>query len=155
MAGASLAADDSGVTLLLSGVSFPYSTRYTYGTTLFAAKTADTTNATECALKLAPSGSSPSTSNQSVLAARGGGGRTTSNPAVVAHNNGLLSHARLDSEIIALEGKISSLKTNNNLLQIKISSLQNLSSNSDLVDEQIRNVLGYGKSNEYIVFFDK
>ena len=69
-------------------------------------------------------------------------------------NNGLLSHARLDSEIIALEGKISSLKTNNNLLQIKISSLQNLSSNSDLVDEQIRNVLGYGKSNEYIVFFD-
>ena len=70
-------------------------------------------------------------------------------------NNGLLSHARLDSEIIALEGKISSLKTNNNLLQIKISSLQHLSSNSDLVDEQIRNVLGYGKSNEYIVFFDK
>ena len=70
-------------------------------------------------------------------------------------NNGLLSHSRLDSEIIALEGKISSLKTNNNLLQIKISSLQNLSSNSDLVDEQIRNVLGYGKSNEYIVFFDK
>ena len=70
-------------------------------------------------------------------------------------NNGLLSHTRLDSEIIALEGKISSLKTNNHLLQIKISSLQNLSSNSDLVDEQIRNVLGYGKSNEYIVFFDK
>ena len=70
-------------------------------------------------------------------------------------NNGLLSHSRLDSEIIALEGKISSLKTNNNLLQIKIASLQNLSSNSDLVDEQIRNVLGYGKSNEYIVFFDK
>ena len=70
-------------------------------------------------------------------------------------NNGLLSHSRLDSEIIALEGKMSSLKTNNNLLQIKIASLQNLSSNSDLVDEQIRNVLGYGKSNEYIVFFDK
>ena len=70
-------------------------------------------------------------------------------------NNGLLSHAILDSEIIALEGKISSLKSNNKLLQIKISSLQNLSSNSDLVDEQIRNVLGYGKSNEYILFFDK
>ena len=67
----------------------------------------------------------------------------------------VIDYARLDSEIIALEGKISSLKTNNNLLQIKISSLQNLSSNSDLVDEQIRNVLGYGKSNEYIIFFDK
>ena len=69
-------------------------------------------------------------------------------------NNGLLSHARLDNEIIKLENKINSLKTNNNLMQIKISSLQSLSNSSDLVDEQIRSVLGYGKSNEYIVFFD-
>ena len=69
-------------------------------------------------------------------------------------NNGLLSHARLDSEIIALESKINTLKTDNNLIQIKISSLQNLSSGSDLIDEQIRNVLGYGKTNEYIIFFD-
>ena len=70
-------------------------------------------------------------------------------------NNGLLSHARLDNEIKTLENKINSLKTDNNLMQIKISSLQSLSLNSDLVDEQIRNVLGYGKSNEYIIFFDK
>ena len=70
-------------------------------------------------------------------------------------NNGLLSHARFDNEIITLENKINSLKTSNNLMQIKISSLQNLSLNSDLVDEQIRNVLGYGKSNEFIIFFDK
>ena len=70
-------------------------------------------------------------------------------------NNGLLSHARFDNEIVKLENKINSLKTNNNLMQIKISSLQNLSLNSDLVDEHIRSVLGYGKSNEYIVFFDK
>tara|TARA_S200000501_G_C20770866_1_gene720509 strand:- start:802 stop:1116 length:315 start_codon:yes stop_codon:yes gene_type:complete len=69
-------------------------------------------------------------------------------------NNGLLSHARLDNEIISLESKINSLKTDNNLIQIKISSLQNLSSDSDLIDEQVRNVLGYGKSNEYIIFFD-
>ena len=70
-------------------------------------------------------------------------------------NNGLLSHARFDNEIITLENKINSVKTNNNLMQIKIPSLRNLSLNSDLVDEQIRNVLGYGKSNEYILFFDK
>ncbi len=69
-------------------------------------------------------------------------------------NNGLLSHARLDNEITALENNINSLKTENNLIQIKISSLQNLSSNSDLVDEQVRNVLGYGKSKEYVIFFD-
>ena len=69
-------------------------------------------------------------------------------------NNGLLSHARLDNEIITLENKINSLKTDNSLMQIKISSLQSLNTSSDLVDEQIRNVLGYGKSNEYIVFFD-
>ena len=70
-------------------------------------------------------------------------------------NNGLLSHARFDNEIVTLENKINSLKTNNNLMQIKISSLQHQSLNSDLVDEHIRSVLGYGKSNEYIVFFDK
>ena len=70
-------------------------------------------------------------------------------------NNGLLSHARFDNEIITLENKINSLKTNNNLMLIKISSLKNLSVNNDLFDEQIRNVLGYGKSNEYIIFFDK
>tara|TARA_Y200000002_G_scaffold289970_1_gene244057 strand:+ start:139 stop:453 length:315 start_codon:yes stop_codon:yes gene_type:complete len=69
-------------------------------------------------------------------------------------NNGLLSHARFDNEIIILENKINSLKNSNNLMQIKISSLQSLSPSSDLVDEQIRNVLGYGKSNEYIIFFD-
>ena len=69
-------------------------------------------------------------------------------------NNGLLSHARFDNEIIMLENEINSLKNNNNLMQIKISSLQSTSPSSDLVDEQIRNVLGYGKSNEYIVFFD-
>ena len=69
-------------------------------------------------------------------------------------NNGLLSHARLDNEIITLENKINSLKTDNRLMQIKISSLQSLNTSSDLVDEQLRNVLGYGKSNEYIVFFD-
>ena len=69
-------------------------------------------------------------------------------------NNGLLSHARLDSEIMALEGKINSLKADNNLIQIKISSLQNLSSSRDLIDEQVRRVLGYGKSNEYIIFFN-
>ena len=69
-------------------------------------------------------------------------------------NNGLLSHARLDNEIITLENQINSLKTDNSLMQIKISSLQSLNTSSDLVDEQIRNVLGYGKSNEYIVFFD-
>ena len=69
-------------------------------------------------------------------------------------NNGLLSHVRLDNKIKILENKINSLKTNNNLMQIKISSLQSSSLSSDLVDEQIRNVLGYGKSNEFIVFFD-
>ena len=69
-------------------------------------------------------------------------------------NNGLLSHAILDNKILLLENKISSIKADNSLMQLKISSLQNLNSNSDLLDEQIRNVLGYGRSNEYILFFD-
>ena len=69
-------------------------------------------------------------------------------------NNGLLSHARLDAEISTLENKVKDIKNNNNLYEVKISSLQRNIHNSDLVDEQIRNVLGYGKNNEFIIFFD-
>ena len=69
-------------------------------------------------------------------------------------NNGLLSHARLNNEIILLENQINNLKDENSLMQVKIASLKNFSSSSDLIDEQVRNVLGYGKSNEYIIFFD-
>ena len=70
-------------------------------------------------------------------------------------NNGLLSHTRLDSEIANLEVKIKDMKRKNSLYDIKIASLQDLDHETDLIDEQIRNVLGYGKSNEFIIFFDK
>tara|TARA_Y100000816_G_scaffold279380_1_gene251599 strand:+ start:899 stop:1213 length:315 start_codon:yes stop_codon:yes gene_type:complete len=69
-------------------------------------------------------------------------------------NNGLLSHVRLDAEIVALENKLKAIETSNNLYEIKILSLQNQNEGMDLIDEQIRNVLGYGKNNEFIVFFD-
>ena len=69
-------------------------------------------------------------------------------------NNGLLSHARLDKEIVKLENDVKNLKKNNSLYQIKISSLVKQNENNDLVDEQIRSVLGYGKTNEFIIFFD-
>ena len=39
-------------------------------------------------------------------------------------------------------------------IKVKISSLQKNDINTDLVDEQIRNILGYGKNNEFIIFFD-
>lgn len=69
-------------------------------------------------------------------------------------NNGLLSHVRLDAEIVALEKKLKAIENSNNLYEIKILSLQNQNESMDLIDEQIRNVLGYGKNNEFIVFFD-
>ena len=69
-------------------------------------------------------------------------------------NNGLLSHTRLDTEIANLESEVKNIKNSNSLYQIKISSLQKHRSNPDLVDEQIRNVLGYGQNNEFIIFFD-
>ena len=69
-------------------------------------------------------------------------------------NNGLLSHARLDSEIASLESKVKNIKNSNNLYEIKITSLKRHNKNTDIVDEQIRNVLGYGKNNEFIIFFD-
>ena len=70
-------------------------------------------------------------------------------------NNGLLSHARLDNEILTLENRVNAIKNSNSLYEIKIASIKDHSESSDLVDEQIRNVLGYGKNNEFIIFFEK
>ena len=69
-------------------------------------------------------------------------------------NNGLLSHSRLDNEIATLEKKINDIKNNNSLYKVKLSSIRKFEENEDLVDEQIRNVLSYGKHNEFIIFFD-
>ena len=68
-------------------------------------------------------------------------------------NNGLLSHSRLDTQISSLKQEINETKKDNELYEIKISSLSNVDS-SDLVDEQIRSVLGYGKNNEYVIYLD-
>tara|TARA_B100002019_G_C20944256_1_gene438342 strand:- start:205 stop:519 length:315 start_codon:yes stop_codon:yes gene_type:complete len=69
-------------------------------------------------------------------------------------NNGLLAHSRLDVEIANLSSEIENIKKNNHLYEIKISSILKFDESSDLVDEQIRSVLGYGKTNEFIIFFD-
>ena len=68
-------------------------------------------------------------------------------------NNGLLSHSRLDAQISSLKQEIDETKKDNELYEIKIASLNNVDS-SDLVDEQIRSVLGYGKNNEYVIYLD-
>ena len=68
-------------------------------------------------------------------------------------NNGLLSHSRLDTQISSLKQEINEAKKDNELYEIKIASLSNVDS-SDLVDEQIRSVLGYGKNNEYVIYLD-
>ena len=68
-------------------------------------------------------------------------------------NNGLLSHSRLDAQISNLKQEIDETKKDNELYEIKIASLSNIDSN-DLIDEQIRSVLGYGKNNEYVIYLD-
>lgn len=68
-------------------------------------------------------------------------------------NNGLLSHSRLDAQIFDLKYQIEETMKDNALYEIKISSLRNFSSN-DLIDEQVRSVLGYGKTNEYVIYLD-
>tara|TARA_B100000029_G_scaffold295607_1_gene288936 strand:- start:237 stop:545 length:309 start_codon:yes stop_codon:yes gene_type:complete len=68
-------------------------------------------------------------------------------------NNGLLSHSRLDAQIYSLKLDIDKTKKDNELYEIKIASLSNIDS-SDLIDEQIRSVLGYGKNNEYVIYLD-
>ena len=68
-------------------------------------------------------------------------------------NNGLLSHSHLDAQITGLKQEINDTIKDNELYEIKIASLSNFNSN-DLVDEQIRSVLGYGKINEYVIYLD-
>ena len=68
-------------------------------------------------------------------------------------NNGLLSHSHLDAQITSLKQEINDTRKDNELYEIKIVSLSNFNSN-DLVDEQIRSVLGYGKNNEYVIYLD-
>ncbi len=68
-------------------------------------------------------------------------------------NNGLLSHSHLDAQISSLKQEINDTRKSNELYEIKIASLSNFNSN-DLVDEQIRSVLGYGKNNEYVIYLD-
>jgi Septum formation initiator len=68
-------------------------------------------------------------------------------------NNGLLSHNHLDTQILTLKNEIENVKKSNELYEIKISSLNNLNS-TDLVDEQVRSVLGYGKNSEYVIYLD-
>ena len=68
-------------------------------------------------------------------------------------NNGLLSHSRLDAHISSLKQEINETTKDNELYEIKIASLSNVDS-SDLVDEQVRSVLGYGKNNEYVIYLD-
>ena len=68
-------------------------------------------------------------------------------------NNGLLSHKRLDTQISIIQAEIEEMKKDNELFEVKISSLINSDSN-DLIDEQLRSVLGYGKNNEFVIYFD-
>ena len=68
-------------------------------------------------------------------------------------NNGLLSHSHLDAQISSLKQEINDARKDNELYEIKIASLSNVDS-SDLIDEQIRSVLGYAKNNEYVIYLD-
>ena len=68
-------------------------------------------------------------------------------------NNGLLAHKYLDHEISLLEQQISNIQSDNSLLEIKINSLESSDENTDLIDEHVRSVLGYGKTNEFTLYF--
>ena len=70
-------------------------------------------------------------------------------------NNGLLAHKYLNLEINSLQNQIAQVQSENSLLDIKINSLKLSASNSDLIDEKVRSVLGYGKDNEFTIYFDK
>ena len=68
-------------------------------------------------------------------------------------NNGILAHKYLDHEISLLEQQIANIQSDNSLLEIKINSLKSNDANTDLIDEHVRSVLGYGKANEFTLYF--
>ena len=68
-------------------------------------------------------------------------------------NNGLLAHKYLNNEISLLEQQVANIQSDNSLLEIKINSLKSNNANTDLIDEHVRSVLGYGKANEFTLYF--
>ena len=69
-------------------------------------------------------------------------------------NNGLQSHSRLNKQAFQLKQNIESTKLENKLLNIKISLMQPNQKNDDLIDENVRKIFGYGKNNEYTIYFN-
>ena len=69
-------------------------------------------------------------------------------------NNGLLAHKYFDHEINLLKQQIINVQSDNELLEIKINSLKSNDANTDLIDEHVRSVLGYGKINEFTLYFE-
>ena len=68
-------------------------------------------------------------------------------------NNVLLAHKYLNNEISLLEQQVANIQSDNSLLEIKINSLKSNNANTDLIDEHVRSVLGYGKANEFTLYF--
>ena len=69
-------------------------------------------------------------------------------------NNGLLSHKYLDEQILILEERIDLTVKEKDLYQIKIATIKNSSKNTDLVDEEVRAVLGYAQKDEFVIYLD-
>lgn len=69
-------------------------------------------------------------------------------------NKGLYSHKLLDNKIAKLENEISKIRNDSSLLNIKINTINSNKLDSDLIDEHVRTVLGYGQNNEYTIYFD-
>ena len=70
-------------------------------------------------------------------------------------NNGLQSHSILNTEILHLQKKIFDVKSENSLLNTKIALMHPNQQNEDLIDENLRRIYGYGKNNEYTIYFKK
>jgi len=70
-------------------------------------------------------------------------------------NHGLLKLRDVNAEIALLEGVAISVSAERRALEIKVGNLRRDNLDLDLLDERVRDVLGFQDPDEFVIFLEK